>query len=234
MTTVGFALFVSFLLLLDLPRLGTALPGWLSRAYRREVPLLLNHLDELWEGFLKGEVIVGGLQAITAFIVFTILGVPGALFLAILDGTLGMIPSIGGIIAGIPVAIVCLFLGSSRFPDMSNVTFTILVFLINGILSQIIFTVVSPMIMSKKVNLPTLVIIIGVTIGLSLGGILGALLVVPLMGSIRLIFTYILSKLSDREPFPDEELPETPVHGFFSQIYENKAREEQQAPDEPA
>ena len=117
---------------------------------------------------------------------------------------------------------------------MSHVTFTILVFVINGIVTQVIFTFVSPLIMSKQVKLPTLVIIIGVTLGLVLAGILGALLVVPLMSTIKLVMSYIFAKLSDREPFPDEEVSEAESRGFFSQMYQNRKELQQAAaPAEP-
>jgi len=60
-------------------------------------------------------------------------------------------------------------------------------------------------------------------IGFSLGGILGALLVVPVMSSIRVVFTYLLSKVVNRDPFPNEAMPEIQTRGFFSQTYQTYA-----------
>lgn len=218
--TFGFALLVSFLLLIELPSLRTNLKGWVSSAYEREFTLLLYHLDQTWEGFLKSQVIIGIIQGLSSFIIFYLLGLPGAGILAFLTGTLGLIPSVGGIIAGIPIAVVSLLLGSYRFPEMSHFTFTLIVFAINGTITQVIFAVVSPLIMSNQVKLSTIVIIVGLAVGLSLGGILGALLVVPVMGSIKVIFSYILNKLTNREPFPNEPMPVGQKRGFFSQTYQ--------------
>jgi hypothetical protein len=52
---------------------------------------------------------------------------------------------------------------------------------------------------------------------LTIASILGALLVTPIIGSLRLFAKCLLSKITLREPFPDEETP-TEQAGFFSQV----------------
>ena len=45
----------------------------------------------------------------------------------------------------------------------------------------------------------------------------GALLVTPIIGSLRLFVYYFLSKIALRDPYPGEEAP-TEQPGFFSQM----------------
>ena len=48
------------------------------------------------------------------------------------------------------------------------------------------------------------VVLVGLIVGFQVGGLLGSLLAVPVIASIRDIGVYIWAKLLDREPFPGE------------------------------
>jgi hypothetical protein len=52
------------------------------------------------------------------------------------------------------------------------------------------------------------VIIIGIIIGTALGGALGAFLIVPILGTVRVIVMYLMAKIMQRDPFPGEEMPQ--------------------------
>ncbi len=71
--------------------------------YRREITLLFAKLDHLWLNFFKAEVVIGLLTGSVDFVVMWLWGMPGALPLAIIAGTIGLIPTIGGFLAAIPV-----------------------------------------------------------------------------------------------------------------------------------
>ena len=58
------------------------------------------------------------------------------------------------------------------------------------------------------VSLPLPVIIIGIIVGTALGGALGAFLIVPILGTARVIVIYLMAKVRQRDPFPGEEMPQ--------------------------
>lgn len=213
--TLAVALFISFLALLDLGN-GTGIANSINPRYRREVRILLSRLDQIWLGFFKSQVLIALILGVLAYIQFIIFGVPGALPLAIFNGFFSVIPTVGGMISIIPLVIVTLLLGSTRFPEMDHVTFMLLMVIIQSVYSQLIYNVVSPPLVGKSVKLPVIVVIVGVLIGLTIGGILAAFLVVPVISTIKLMYTYLIAKVSLQDPFPDEATP-VPV-GFFSQI----------------
>jgi predicted PurR-regulated permease PerM len=199
------ALLISFLFLLDLPSLERALPGWIPPAYHREFSLLLYQIGSVWKGFFRGQALIACIIAILTWLQLTVMGVHNAVAVAVFTGVISLIPTLGGIIALVPIALIALLQGSSVFIDLTNGTFAILVVIVNLVISQIIWNVVAPKIMGDAVKLPLPVILIGIFIGAALGGILGAFLITPLIGTVRVITAYLLKKIGQQDPFPGQE-----------------------------
>jgi len=214
----GTALLFSFFLLIDLNKGRGSLGDWVPPRYRREVTLLLMRLDHIWSGYLVAQFLYGTALAVASAVLYTLLGVPFPILLAILTGLISLIPSVGGLLASVVVAIPCLFLGSTRLVDMSNLTFTLLVTILNVLITQITYNFFAVPIVGKYVKLPVSVVFVGVLIGLSLGSIILAFLIVPILASLRAIGGYLLAKVMERDPFPDETLLGAPLTGFFSQV----------------
>ncbi len=199
------ALFISFLVLLDLPNLSRALPTWIPPAYHRETSLLIHHIGAVWNGFFRGQGLIAVIIAILTWLQLTLMGVQNTVVVAVFVGVISLIPTLGGIIALVPVAAIAFLQGSTVFTDLPNGTFAVLVVVVNLIISQIIWNVVAPKILGDAVNLPLPVILVGVFIGASLGGILGAFLITPIIGTVRVIVVYLLKKIGRQDPYPGQE-----------------------------
>jgi hypothetical protein len=69
-----------------------------------------------------------------------------------------------------------------------------------------------------------------VLVGLATAGIVGALLITPIIGSLRVFMQYTLDKILLHDPFPGEELLPLQEEGFFSHmLYVKKKRKETEA-----
>ncbi|MCA9999884.1 MAG: AI-2E family transporter, partial [Anaerolineales bacterium] len=62
-----------------------------------------------------------------------------------------------------------------------------------------------PRIVGEALDLHPLLVIVGVFMGASLAGIVGAILAAPVLASIKLIGVYAWRKLFDLHPFPEPE-----------------------------
>jgi predicted PurR-regulated permease PerM len=191
--------------LLDLPSLSRTLPNWIPPAYHRESVLLFGHVGSVWTGFFRGQALIAVIITILTLLQLTLMGVQNTVVVAVFVGIISLIPTLGGIIALIPVAGIGLLQGSTVFTTLSNGTFALLVVAVNLIISQIIWNVVAPKILGDAVNLPLPIIIIGIFIGTALGGILGAFLVTPIIGTVRVVVVYLLKKIGQQDPFPGQE-----------------------------
>lgn len=215
---VAAGLFFSLLLLLALGNARGALAGWITPRSEREATLMLMKLDQVWVGYMVAQVIYGTALAVLSFIQYSLLGVPFPFVMAVLTGLISLIPTIGGLLASLIVAIPCLLLGSTVLTDMSNGTFALLVLAINVIITQITYNFFALPIVGKFVKLPTAVVFVGVLIGVALGSIILAFLAVPILSTVTIVGGYVLAKIAQREPFPGETLPDPPEAGFFSQL----------------
>jgi predicted PurR-regulated permease PerM len=200
------AYFLSFLVLLDLPTLERTLPDWIDPAYQREWGLLVQQIGSVWHSFLRGQVLIAFIVAVATWLQLTLMGVQNSVLVAVFCGVISLIPTIGGIIALVPVAAIALIQESTVFTDMSAGTFAVTVVMVNLVITQIIWNVVAPKIMGNAVNLPLPIIIVGIFIGVALGGIEGAFLITPLIGTVRVILHYLLGKIGQQDPFPGQEL----------------------------
>lgn len=206
-TSLLIAVLISFFLLLDVPTLSRTITLWIPESYNREYAILTSRIVRVWNGFFKGQVIIGLMIGIITFIQLQMMGVPSAALLAVLTGTISLIPTIGGFIALLPLGTVALLSGSSVFPQMPNGVFALFVIGVNAVIAQVIWNVVAPKILGDVLDLPLVLIIVGVFIGAAVGGVLGAFLVAPIMGTIRIFLLYIVAKIGLRDPFPGEIAP---------------------------
>jgi predicted PurR-regulated permease PerM len=150
---------------------------------------------------LYGQVIIGILQGIFAGISFYIFGVDNALFLTVLACIMGIFPIIGTSIVWIPVA-VYLFIQGEMWPAIGVISF--------GTIASIVENGVKPMIIAKRTNVHSAVILLGMVGGVFFFGILGFILG-------PLILSYLLIVL---EIYRDKRVP-----GVFIQHPEDEDEE---------
>lgn len=214
---LGFSVFLSNLIVLSVYSGRGFLKKWTPQVFVRESALVLTWLDTIWGRYLLGMAIFAIVLGLGSMVEFWLLGVPYPVILGIFTGLVSLIPFVGGLISDIVVAIPCLLLGSTRFPELSPVVFAITVAIINGLITQISYNFIALPIIGKLVKLPFWVILTGVMLGSAINSILFAFLVIPIFSTIRVLGTYLLSKISGIEPFPGEAEPTQPI-GFFSQM----------------
>lgn len=206
--STGFlALFLSFLILIELPKYQDQVIHSIPQNYQRETLILGGRIMKVWNGFFRGQLTLVVIIGIITYLQLALMGVSNPVGLSVIVALISLIPTIGGVIALVPLGLVPLLQGSSVFTEMANGTFALFVVGVNLIISQLIWNVIAPKIMGDAVSLPLPVIIIGIVVGTAVGGALGAFLIVPILGSIRVILLYLMSKINQHDPFPGEVAP---------------------------
>jgi predicted PurR-regulated permease PerM len=219
------ALFFSALLLINLNQMRGGLLKVIPDPHQNEIHRILNNLDGVWAGYMTAQIIYATVLAIGSWIEYTLLGVPYPVLLAILTGLLTLIPSIGGWISNILVDIPCLLLGSTKFTEMSNLTFTIIVALINIVITQISYNFIALPVVSKYVRLPVALVFVTVLAGVATGNILLAFLIVPILSTITIVGGYLLSKFVKQDIGIGVVADDSKKAGFFSQLLSGKESE---------
>lgn len=151
----------------------------------------INSLEEQLGGWVRGQLVLMVSIGLITYIGLTLLGVPYALPLAVLAGLLEIVPNVGPTIASLPaIALAYLTLG----PVLCGVTALFYI-----IVQQLENNIIVPKIMKDSANVNPLVAIVVILIGLKMGGVVGALLSVPLYIVSRTIYSFWLRDMG-RKP----------------------------------
>jgi predicted PurR-regulated permease PerM len=134
------------------------------------------------------------------------IGIPGALFLGFLAGSLALIPTLGPATATIITAIVAWTQGS-QYWEISNITATLLVVIIFQGIQLFEGLWLTPQIMGRRLNLhPGLVLIAIVGTMFTLGALM-ALVIIPLFVSFEIVFRFIRRSQAGLDPWVTGEVP---------------------------
>lgn len=195
--TLALAVFLTVFLLLR----GKEMWHWfLNQLPTRARDSWLAGGDVAWytfSGYTRGTFIIGAINAVMALVALIILGVPLAAPLAVLVFIGTFIPLIGAPLAMIIAIVVAL---AANGPINA-----IIVGLVIAGIGQIEGHILQPLIMGKQVALHPTVVAIAVAAGTLVAGILGAIVVIPLISVAWAVF----SRLRTVDPptdFADEEI----------------------------
>ncbi len=192
---------VSVYLLVDGFRFGNWLISGSPLSQRGWVSSVLEILQRVVGGYIRGQIIMSTCMGVMQFIGMTILGVPYAPLIAMLAFILEFIPDIGTIITGFVATVIALTV-SWQLAAVTLV-YTIIVDCIEGY-------VLSPRIIGRAVEIKPVVSLLAMIAGSELFGIWGAILAAPTMGLIQALvgaYWQYYQKMHTEE-FPLQQLEE--------------------------
>lgn len=149
---------------------------------------LINRMQKKMGLWLRGQLALCLIIGIMTYIGLIILGVKYALLLALVAGILEIIPFVGPIISAVPAILV-------GFSD--SFVKVLLIIALYIVIQQFENHIIVPKVMQKAVGLNPIIVILAILIGIKLGGIVGALLAVPVAAAVGVF-------LSDIFPHPSE------------------------------
>jgi predicted PurR-regulated permease PerM len=184
---------------------SSKLHGWLQRVvppgYERDGAMLADRTSAIWRGYIYGQLINSFITGLMVFAVLALVGVQGAFLMGVIMMLFNMIPTFGPIIAAFPGVLAALVGGSTRWPDMNNFVFALIVAGIYVVVVQAQANIIAPKVMGRAVRLSPVIIMISLIVGFNVAGLIGSLLAVPIVATIKEVVAYLYAKVIDREPF---------------------------------
>jgi predicted PurR-regulated permease PerM len=171
---------------------------------RHDMRRLYWGIRSVWLHYLQGQIVLMLIVGIVFTVIYLIIGLPGAIVIGILTGLLTLIPDVGPAIGTAVALIVALLEGSTVLP-VSNLVFALLVLAIYGVLIAIKNVWLRPFIMGRSVKMHEGLVFVAILGAVIYGGILGALIVVPVIASLGVIGRYVRSRMLGIPPFPEEK-----------------------------
>ena len=179
--------------------------------YERDGLMMMRKQKRVWRGYLYGQLINSLITGALVFAVLWVVGLPGAFLMGAIMVVLNMIPTFGPILAAIPAVLAALISGSTLWPELENWWFALIVAGIYLVVVQAQANIIAPKVMGTAVQLRPAIVLIGLLVGFQVGGLLGSLLAVPVIASIRDVLVYLWMKVIGKDPFADEEPIPIPI-----------------------
>ncbi|WP_405444421.1 AI-2E family transporter [Streptomyces niveus] len=192
--TAVLALFLMFFFLKDGPKFQPWLTRQLPGRLATDIPVVAARSWDTLGAFVRSQAFVGLLDAVFIGLGLWIVDVPLVLPLAVLTFVSAFVPVVGALFAGLVAVLIALV---SNGPTDALIVLAVII-----VVQQLEGNVFQPMIQSRGLGLHAAVILLAVTLGASLAGIVGSLLAVPIAALIAVVWNYVREQLTDPEPDP--------------------------------
>lgn len=197
------------LFMTEWPRMREWLIQLAPEPYQDEMQELYKRLRNVWMAYLRGQIVLMLFVGVVFTIAWVVIGIPGALVLGVLAGLFTLIPDVGPFLAAALAVGVALLEGSTWIhlhdvPNINNLIVAGIVFVTYLILINLKNFFVRPIIMGRSLHMNEALIFIAIMVATILEGIMGALLIVPLLASITVIMEYLRRRVLGLPPFVDD------------------------------
>ncbi|MGQ0623788.1 MAG: AI-2E family transporter [Sporichthyaceae bacterium] len=190
-----------YFFLKDGARIWAFLCGFLPRCHQHRYDLLAERSAGVLGGYARGTAIIALVDAVVIGATLAILGVPLALPLGVLVFLGAFVPLVGATVSGALAALVALV---AEGPVKALIVLAVVI-----AVNQLEGDVLAPLVLGRSVSLHPLAILLALSAGTVIAGIIGAILAVPLAAVIWCVVkTWRESTGAEPEPEPAAIEPE--------------------------
>ena len=176
--TVLAVIIISLYLSIAREKISDQLGKMISEEKAKKVERVLSRLESELGGWTRAQLLLMLLVGVTTYLGLILLRIPYAIPLAVLASILEIIPNIGPVVAAVPAIIV----GFGISP-VSGFAVLALTFLVQQVENYLFV----PKVMEKSAGINPVITLLTILVGLKLGGVVGAMLSVPILITIRVL-----------------------------------------------
>jgi predicted PurR-regulated permease PerM len=199
-------------------------PTWMDRLWRlysdksrmRHHKSLVDKTYNVVTGYINGQLTISGIGSLVAGACVFIL----SLIFPAIDGNLAMptilltfvltlIPMFGATLAGVLITLLLL---------LNDPTAGIIYGIFFVVYQQIENNFISPVVQAKKVELSALAVLVSVTIGFYVGGLIGGVIAIPIAGTVKVFADDYLSRKRSTQAADDK-----PIAKFVKKVTKRKS-----------
>jgi predicted PurR-regulated permease PerM len=184
-TTLSVILIAAYLLA-DGERFKLGIIRLLPVQYRDDALVLFSDVVEALSRYLTGVLVSLTFQGVASTIALTLLGVPFAILLGIWTAFGAIVPFVGSYIGGIPATIVA-FTVSPTTGILTALAYALINFTDGNL--------IAPRVQGNAIRVSPLFIFLAVIAGGQIAGIWGALMAVPALAVVRVVFDFLMDRV---------------------------------------
>jgi predicted PurR-regulated permease PerM len=175
---------VAYYWLTERTEIKRAITTLFPREQRQTVGVIWGEVESALGGWVRGQLVLMAFIWVLASIGFVVAGLKYALVLGLLAGLLEIVPLVGPWLGAIPALLIAL---------MQDPKLALMVGVYLWIIQNIEANVLVPRVMHRAVGISPLVVLMGILVGATLGGVPGALVAVPLAAAIQVILRHTVA-----------------------------------------
>jgi len=191
-----FTLMIGAFILIDIEKVHSFLRSMFPSNVRDDYDIIIAGIDRGLSGVIRGQLLICLINGILTYIGLLIFGVKYSLILGVVAGLLTLIPIFGSILSSFPIVIVALVSGDSGIDVVRGLAIGLWIIGIHFIEANVL----NPKIIGTAAKIHPVFVIFSLFFGEYAYGLVGALLAVPVLSAVQVIFVYLYRKTWKDQP----------------------------------
>jgi predicted PurR-regulated permease PerM len=185
-----FTLMIGAFILIDLEKVHAFLRNLFPTNVRDDYDIIIAGIDRGLSGVIRGQLLICVINGALTYIGLLAFGVKYGLILAVVAGLMSLVPIFGSILSSVPIVVVALASGQEGIDVFRGVAMTLWIIGIHFIEANVL----NPKIIGTAAKIHPVLVIFSLFLGEHTYGLVGALLAVPVLSAISVLFMYFYKK----------------------------------------
>ncbi len=195
-----FILLISYFILIETEGVPQQLFRMRIPGYQQDINRLGQELAQIWNAFLRGQLIIFFITVALYTAMFGALGVSFFYGLALVAGMARFVPYVGPAVAWAAYGLVAFFQGHTIF-GLEPLPYALIVVGIAWVTDLLMDNFFVPRFMGDALRVHPAAVMVAALVGASLLGVIGVVLAAPVLATAKLFLDYVFRKLMDVDPW---------------------------------
>jgi predicted PurR-regulated permease PerM len=202
-----FTLMIGAFILIDLEKVHGFMRGLFPPNVRDDYDVIISGMDRGLSGVIRGQLLICLVNGCLTYVGLLIFDVKYGLILATIAAVMSLVPIFGSILSSLPIVLVALVSGDSGIDVFRGVAMTLWIVGIHFLEANLL----NPKIIGTAAKIHPVLVIFALFLGEHSYGLVGALLAVPILSAIQVVFMYLYRKRWKDAPRPQTgPMPQPP------------------------
>ncbi len=185
-----FTLMIGAFLLIDLEKVHAFLRSLFPTNVRDDYDVIIAGIDRGLSGVIRGQLLICLVNGVLTYVGLLVFDVKYGLILGVVAGLMSLIPIFGSILSSVPIVLVAVVSGAEGIDVFRGVAMTLWIIGIHFIEANLL----NPKIIGTAAKIHPVLVIFSLFLGEHTYGLVGALLAVPVLSAISVVFMFLYRK----------------------------------------
>jgi predicted PurR-regulated permease PerM len=185
-------------ILIDLEKVHGFMRGLFPQNVREDYDVIVAGMDRGLSGVIRGQLLICLVNGVLTYIGLLVFDVKYGLILATIAAVMSLVPIFGSILSSLPIVVVALVSGDAGIDLFRGIAMTLWIIGIHFLEANLL----NPKIIGTAAKIHPVLVIFALFLGEHSYGLVGALLAVPILSAIQVVFMYLYRKRWKDAPRP--------------------------------